>query len=157
MCEDRNIEVYKTLLELADNEDFNALIQKFREADRKYNAGLFNHALTKEIITNNSSAFWTIIKQLYFPESIYSFAVFASDILGNIYEIFLGEQLKINNGKINEKKPEHIDRDIVTTPTFIIQDILRETVAKHSEGKTDTEILQSTFADIACGSGAFLA
>ena len=157
VCEDRNIEVYKTLLNFADNEDFNALIQKFREADRKYNAGLFDHALTEEIITNNSSAFWTIIKQLYFPESTYSFAVFASDILGNIYEIFLGEQLKISDGEITiEKKPEHIDRDIVTTPTFIIQDILRETVAKHCDGKSDTEILQSTFADIACGSGAFL-
>jgi len=157
VCEDRNIEVYKTLFNFADNEDFNSLIQKFREADRKYNAGLFNHALTEEIITNSSSAFWTIIKQLYFPESTYSFVVFASDILGNIYEIFLGEQLKINNGEITlEKKPEHINRDIVTTPTFIIQDILRETVVKHCEGKTDTEILQSSFADIACGSGAFL-
>lgn len=157
VLEDRNIEVYKMLLNFADNEDLNALIQKFREADRKYNAGLFNHALTEEIITNNSSAFWTIIKQLYFPESIYSFVVFASDILGNIYEIFLGEQLKITNEGITlEKKPEHIDRDIVTTPTFIIQDILRETIAKHCIGKTDTEILQSSFADIACGSGAFL-
>jgi len=157
VCEDRNIEIYKTLLNFADNADFNALIQKFREADRKYNAGLFNHALTEEIITNNRSAFWAIIKQLYFPESAYSFVVFASDILGNIYEIFLGEQLKIVNGDITlERKPEHIDRDVVTTPTFIIQDILRETVAKYCEGKTDTEILQSSFADIACGSGAFL-
>src|SRR5690606_7931451 len=78
VCEDRNIEVYKTLLNFADKKDFNALIQKFREADGKYNAGLFNHALTEEIITNNSSAFWTIIKQLYFPESTYSFIVFAS-------------------------------------------------------------------------------
>ncbi|MFA5518995.1 MAG: N-6 DNA methylase, partial [Spirochaetota bacterium] len=157
VCEDRNIETYKTLLSYAENKDFKSLIQKFKEADRRYNAGLFNHALTEEIITNNNSNFWTIIKQLYFPESTYSFAVFASDILGNIYEIFLGEQLKINNGEITiEKKPEHIDRDIVTTPIFIIQDILKETVAKYCEEKTDTEILHSTFADIACGSGAFL-
>jgi type I restriction-modification system DNA methylase subunit len=158
VCEDRNIELYRTLLGFADSEDFNALIQKFREADRKYNAGLFSHALTREVITNNSSAFWNIIRQLYFPESIYSFAVFASDILGNIYEVFLGEQLEITaSGEIIlAKKPEHTERDIVTTPTFIIQDILRETVAKHCGGKTDAEILQSTFADIACGSGAFL-
>lgn len=157
VCEDRDIEVYKTLLNFAYNEDFNALKQKFREADRKYNAGLFNHPLTEEIITNNISAFWTIIEQLYFPESNFSFVVFASDILGNIYEIFLGEQLKIVNEEISlEKKPEHIDRDIVTTPTFIIHDILRETVVKHCEGKTDIEILNSSFADIACGSGAFL-
>lgn len=157
VCEDRNIETYKTLLDFANKEDFEALIRKFKGADKKYNAGLFDHALTKEILKDNRSAFWQIIKQLYFPESPYSFSVFSSDILGNIYEIFLGEQLKIHNGEIALlKKPEHIDRDIVTTPTFIIQDILRETVVKHCEGKTDQEILNSSFADIACGSGAFL-
>ncbi|MEA3450818.1 MAG: Eco57I restriction-modification methylase domain-containing protein, partial [Bacteroidota bacterium] len=157
VCEDRNLEAYKTLLTFADKNDFNSLIKKFKEADKKYNAGLFNHPLTKEIISNNSSAFWTIIEQLYFPESSYSFSVFSSDILGNIYEIFLGEQLIIENDEISiKKKPENIDRDIVTTPIFIIQDILRQTVVKQCEGKTDTEILNSSFADIACGSGAFL-
>ena len=157
VCEDRNLETYKTLLTFADKNDFNSLIKKFKEADRKYNAGLFNHPLTDEIISNNSSGFWTIIEHLYFPESSYSFSVFSSDILGNIYEIFLGEQLAIENDEIIiKKKPENIDRDIVTTPTFIIQDILRQTVVKHCEGKTDKEILNSSFADIACGSGAFL-
>ena len=157
VCEDRNLEAYKTLLNFADKNDFNSLIKKFKEADKKYNAGLFNHPLTDEIISNNSSAFWTIIEHLYFPESSYSFSVFSSDILGNIYEIFLGEQLSIKGDEIIlKKKPENIDRDIVTTPTFIIQDILRQTVVKHCEGKTDKEILNSSFADIACGSGAFL-
>jgi hypothetical protein len=157
VCEDRNLETYKTLLNFADKNDFNSLINKFKEADKKYNAGLFNHPLTKEIISNNYSAFWTIIEHLYFPESSYSFSVFSSDILGNIYEIFLGEQLAIEDGEILiKKKPENKDRDIVTTPTFIIQDILRQTVVKHCEGKTDKEILGASFADIACGSGAFL-
>lgn len=157
VCEDRNIEDYKTLLKFADNDDFDALIEKFRESDKKYNAGLFKNILIEEIISNNTSSFWIIIKQLYFPESIYSFSVFASDILGRIYEIFLSEHLKIINGQVFlKKKPENIDRDIVTTPTFIVQDILRETVQKYCEGKTDLEILNSSFADIACGSGAFL-
>jgi len=157
VCEDRNFEAYKTLLNFADKNDFNSLIKKFKEADKKYNAGLFNHPLVDEIISNNSSAFWIIIEHLYFPESSYSFSVFSSDILGNIYEIFLGEQLVIENSEILiKKKPENIDRDIVTTPTFIIQDILRKTVVKNCEGKTDKEILDSSFADIACGSGAFL-
>lgn len=157
VCEDRSLETYKTLLNFANNENFSSLIAKFKEADSKYNAGLFNHALIDEIISKNSSAFWTIIKQLYFPESTYSFSVFASDILGNIYEIFLGEQLKLENGEIVlQKKPENDDRDIVTTPSFIIQDILRQTVVKHCEDKTADEILNSSYADIACGSGAFL-
>lgn len=157
VCEDRNLETYKTLYSFAEKEDFQLLIDKFKNADRKYNAGLFNHELTEEIITDNSSAFWTIIKQLYFPASTYSFAVFASDILGNIYEIFISEQLVIKNDNILlEKKPENIDRDIVTTPTYIIQNILRQTIVKYCNGKSDEEILNSSFGDIACGSGAFL-
>jgi len=157
VCEDRNLETYKTLLNYADKNDLNSLINKFKESDKKYNAGLFNLDFVNEIISNNSSSFWAIIKQLYFPESTYSFSVFASDILGSIYEIFLAEQLKIiDNEVLLIKKAEHIDRDIVTTPTFIVQDILRRTVVKHCEDKSDEEILNSTFADIACGSGVFL-
>lgn len=157
VCEDRNLEIYKTLLILAENEDFSALIEKFRSADAKYNAGLFSQPLSDEIISNESTAFWQIIKQLYFPESSYSFAVFSSDILGHIYEIFLSEQLKVENGNIVlRKKPEIEDRDVVTTPTFIVRDILNETVKKYCEGKSAGKILNSKFADIACGSGAFL-
>jgi type I restriction-modification system DNA methylase subunit len=157
VCEDRNLEAYKTLLNFVGKNDFTSLIKQFKKADKKYNAGLFNHPLTDEIISNNSSAFWTIIEHLYFPENSYSFSVFSSDILGNIYEIFLGEQLVVENSEVSiKKKPENIDRDIVTTPTFIIQDILRQTIVKHCKNKTDKEILSSSFADIACGSGAFL-
>lgn len=157
VCEDRDLEVYKTLLTYANEADFNALINKFKQSDKKYNAGLFSQGLVDEIISNNSSSFWIIIKQLYFPESTYSFSVFASDILGSIYEIFLAEQLTIiENEVFLVKKLEHINRDIVTTPTFVIQDILRKTIVEHCKHKSDDEILNSTFADIACGSGAFL-
>jgi hypothetical protein len=94
---------------------------------------------------------------IYYPESPYSFSVFSSDVLGSIYEIFLSEKLVIQNGTVElVKKPENIDRDIVTTPTFIINDILRNTVLSKCKDKTDTEILKLKFADIACGSGAFL-
>jgi len=155
VCEDRNLETYKTLLASKDNNE--KLLDLFRKADKKYNSGLFNHPFNEEIVGENSSAFWIIISQLYFPENTYSFSVFASDILGNIYEIFLSEKLQISDGSLSiEKKPENVDRDIVTTPTFIIKDILRKTVLQYCEGKSDKEILNSSFADIACGSGAFL-
>ncbi|WP_164071846.1 Eco57I restriction-modification methylase domain-containing protein, partial [Acinetobacter soli] len=157
VCEDRNLETYQTLLKFASDNDFSALIEKFKQADHRYNSGLFDQLLTEQIIENISSVFWVIIKQLYYPESPYSFSVFSSDILGNIYEIFLSEKLTINNAMVElVKKPEHIDRDIVTTPTFIIHDILRNTVLQKCEGKSDTEILNLKFSDISCGSGAFL-
>ena len=157
VCEDRNIEDYQTLLKFANTNDFNALVKKFQEADKRYNSGLFDQLLKDKIVGNISSVFWTIIKQLYYPESPYSFSVFSSDILGRIYEMFLSEKLVVENGIVELiKKPENIDRDIVTTPSFIINDILRNTVLSKCKDKTDKEIMQLKFADIACGSGAFL-
>ncbi len=157
VCEDRNLEDYKTLLKYADSNDFNALIIKFEQADKIYNSGLFDQLLSNEIIKNISSVFWTIIKQLYYPESPYSFSVFSSEILGSIYEIFLSEKLIIEEHKIKlVKKPENVDKDIITTPTFIINDILRNTVLQKCQDKTDKEILNLKFADISCGSGAFI-
>ncbi len=157
VCEDRNLEDYQTLLAFANTSDFKALIKKFEQADKRYNSGLFDQLLKDKIVENISSAFWTIIKQLYYPESPYSFSVFSSDILGSIYEIFLSEKLTVQNGIVElVKKPENVDRDIVTTPTFIINDILRNTVLPKCKDKTDKEILKLKFADIACGSGAFL-
>ena len=157
VCEDRNLEDYQTLLKFADKNDFKALIRKFEEADKRYNSGLFDQLLKDKIVENISSVFWTIIKQLYYPESPYSFSVFSSDVLGSIYEIFLSEKLSVQNGSVVlVKKPESIDRDIITTPTFVVSDILRNTVLKKCEGKTDKAILGLKFADISCGSGAFL-
>lgn len=157
VCEDRNLEDYQTLLKFANTNDFKALINKFKEADKRYNSGLFDQLLKDKIVENVSSVFWLIIQHLYYPESPYSFSVFSSDVLGSIYEIFLSEKLAIQNGTVElVKKPENIDRDIVTTPTFIINDILRNTVLPKCKDKTDKEILQLKFADIACGSGAFL-
>jgi hypothetical protein len=157
VCEDRNLEVYQTLLKFAGDNNFKALVNKFKTADAVYNSGLFEQFLSDEITENVSSVFWTIIRQLYYPESPYSFSVFSSDMLGGIYEIFLSERLAVENGAISLiKKPEHIDRDIVTTPTYIIRDILRQTFLPKIESKNDSEILNLKFADIACGSGAFL-
>lgn len=157
VCEDRNLEEYKTLLNFADAEDFQALVDKFRAADTRYNSGLFDQLLSDDIIGNISSVFWQIIKQLYYPESPYSFSVFSSDILGRIYEVFLTEQLQINGEVVAlEKKPDNVDKDIVSTPTHIIQDIIRATIVPHCHGKTDEEILSIKVADISCGSGSFL-
>ncbi len=157
VCEDRNIETYKELLVIADGGQFHLLLEKFRKADSKYNSGLFDQALSEQVVCNASSAFWSIIRQLYFPESPYSFSVFSSDILGHIYEIFIAEKLAIVDGELQiVKKPENEDRDVVTTPIYIIREILRQTISPLCKDKSAKKILGMKFADIACGSGAFL-
>lgn len=157
VCEDRNIETYQRLLTIADHKSHEELVAKFREADNKYNSGLFEELISEDIIGNISSSFWTIIRQLYFPESPYSFTVLSSDILGRIYEIFLAEKLAIVDGELKiVKKPENAERDIVTTPNFVVREILRQTAVEIIQGKTANEINNLKCADIACGSGAFL-
>ena len=107
VCEDRNIETYKDLLAIADGGNFDKLLEKFRKADTKYNSGLFDQALSEQVVCNASSAFWTIIRQLYFPESPYSFSVFSSDILGHVYGIFIAE--KQNCTKKSVFLPKNLD------------------------------------------------
>jgi Eco57I restriction-modification methylase len=157
VCEDRDLEEYETLFSYAKNDDYRALISKLLDADKKYNSGLFDLPYINEFISDKNSYIFSIIYKLYFPESSYSFSVFSSDILGNIYEIFLGEKVTNKHGTVSIiPKDENVDRDIVTTPTYIIKDILRKTVSVYCEGKSDHQILASRFGDIACGSGAFL-
>ena len=157
VCEDRNIEQYKSLLTIADEAQHEALLAKFIEADTKYNSGLFDQLLSDEIISNVDSVFWEIIRHLYFPESPYSFAVFGSDVLGQIYEIFLWEKLSIEEDNlILQPKPENQDRDIVTTPNFIVSRIVEEVLNKKASSISFNDLLSLRIADIASGSGAFL-
>lgn len=157
VCEDRNIETYQRLLTIADRNSHKELIAKFKEADNKYNSGLFEELISEDVIGNIRSSFWTIIRQLYFPESPYSFSVLSSDILGRIYEIFLAKKLAVVDGELRIiKKPENAERDIVTTPNFVVREILRQTASEIIQGKDANQINALKCADIACGSGAFL-
>lgn len=156
VCEDRNIEEYENLLKVADSESFENLTALFREADRKYNSGLFAETESERIVGDISSPFWRIIRELYYPESPYSFSVFSADILGRIYEIFLTRRIVLENGQLVLKnKPDRMDSDAVTTPSVIIKEILRQSICWESiDGAVS--LFQKRIADIACGSGAFL-
>ena len=156
VCEDRDLEKEGTLFKLYKEGNVKGFVEKLREADRKYNSGLFKLHLSEKIVENSSSVFWKIIADLYYPESPYSFSVFSSDILGNIYEIFLSEKLVAKEEIVLEKKPETVDKDIITTPTYIIHGILNQSIIPLCERKSDEEILSMKIIDISCGSGAFL-
>lgn len=55
VCEDRNIETYKDILAIADGGIFDKLLEKFKKADAKYNSGLFDQALSEQVVCNASS------------------------------------------------------------------------------------------------------
>ena len=99
-----------------------------------------------------------MIEGLYYPQSPYLFNIIEPNLLGKIYEIFLTEQLVLleNNTIGLGKKKDCQNRSVVTTPTEIVKYMVDKTLSKVCEGKTPSEILNISVADIACGSGIFL-
>ncbi|MDP8215177.1 MAG: N-6 DNA methylase [Candidatus Euphemobacter frigidus] len=170
ICEDRGIESYGQLQALLNGTNVYERLQKiYRLADDKYNSGLFHFRQEKEIVTPpdeltlsikiDDRVLKEIFKQLYYPESPYEFSVLGADILGNIYEQFLGKVITLTKGhhaKVEEKPEVRKAGGVYYTPTYIVDYIVKNTVGKLCEGKTPKKIEKLRILDPACGSGSFL-
>ena len=162
ICEDRSIEPYGSLQNSIKIGDYyQNLLQLFKQADEKYNSGLFD--FKKDTISHkiqiNNKTLKTIITQLYYPESPYEFSVLSVEILGSAYEQFLGKTITINNrGKaVIELKPEvRKAGGVYYTPQYIVDYIVVNTIGKQLENKTPKEATKIKICDPACGSGSFL-
>ena len=158
ICEDRNLPLYHRLCELADDEgqlllSFMELLEK---ADARYNSGLFSDKSTVSFIDRDLML--NIISSLYYPQSPYLFDIIDPGIFGQIYELFLAEQLVFDkSGRATlTLKREYKDRSVVTTPLDIVRYIVHSAVKPLIDGKSPVEIASLRIADIACGSGVFL-
>ncbi len=171
---------------------YERLKQIFRRADEKYNSGLFHFEvernrteppdeLTLDLSIDDKSI-KDIIKELYYPESPYEFSVLPADILGNVYEQFLGKVIRLtpSHHAVIEDKPEVKKAGgVYYTPTYIVDYIVKNTVGKlltpprnkfeassvssplpkgrTKEGfTTPKEVSKLKILDPACGSGSFL-
>ena len=182
MCEGRGIEDYGRLQALLNGERvYPRLVEMFHRADEKYNSGLFHFQpergreqpdeLTPALAVDDK-VLKDILRRLYYPESPYEFAALPADILGQVYEQFLGKVIRLTAGhraKIEEKPEVRKAGGVYYTPTYIVDYIVENTVGKLVEGKTPQEVGGLTAAfkpakngrpltvlDPACGSGSFL-
>jgi len=162
IAEDRGVEEYRNLFNLTENENvYKQLYLTFEKADDKYNSGIFN--FKKDTISANinidDKVLKPILKRLYYPESPYEFSVLPADILGNIYEQFLGKTIRLtpsHQAKV-EKKPEvRKAGGVYYTPKYIVDYIVKNTVGEKIKGKTPLQISKIKICDPACGSGSFL-
>jgi type I restriction-modification system DNA methylase subunit len=170
ICEDRDIEPYGTLEKLLSGESvYQQLVRLFKSADSKYNSGLFYFkndtkrrgsadtlALDLKI---QDEPLKQIIQRLYFPHGPYAFSVMPADILGQVYERFLGKAIQVQPDRsvVVEEKPEvRKAGGVYYTPTYIVDYIVRSTVGKLVEGKAPDDISSMRVLDPACGSGSFL-
>src|SRR5450759_3567058 len=170
ICEDRGIETYGRLMGLQNGANvYGRLREFFREADERYNSGLFhfsheNHRagapdeLTLHLDIDDKPL-KEIFKNLYYPDCPYEFSVLGADILGQVYEQFLGKVIRLTSGNraVVEDKPEIKKAGgVFYTPAYIVQYIVQHTVGKLLEGKTSKQAAGISILDPACGSGSFL-
>jgi len=145
------------------------LTELFRDADDRYNSGLFHFKEEKErdaapdtltlSLKIDDDALKDILKNLYYPDSPYEFSVLPADILGQVYEQFLGKVIRLTEGhhaKIEEKPEVRKAGGVYYTPKYIVDYIVKNTVGKTLEGKTPEQVSKLRFLDPACGSGSFL-
>lgn len=157
ICEDRKLPLYRKLYETIENrqELQEKLTVVFREADKRYNSGLFRGG--NPIFDLNSDIIFEMIESLYYPKTPYLFTIVEPSLLGKIYEAFLAESLVQKDGRIClAQKKEYIYKSVVSTPTEIVKYMVKAVLSPVCEGKTPHELLGIKIADIACGSGIFL-
>lgn len=178
MAEDRGIEPHEQLLKLCERPDIYSRFMRdlCRKADEKYNSGLFHFQKEAGIpdapdrITPNLSVDDKVVKpilqSLYFEfGSPYHFGVMPVEILGTVYERFLGKVIRLTEGhqaKIEEKPEVRKAGGVYYTPSYIVEYIVKNTVGKQIIGKSPAQLAGGKSAppfrvlDMACGSGSFL-
>ena len=169
IAEDRGFEPQKQLAKLLDGKNvYQRLVDLWRTADRRYNSGIF-HLIKDERPTNtidnltpslkvNDFCLQEIIEGIYYPQSQYEFSAMPLDILGQIYERYLGKTLVPERGNLIVKtKPElRKSGGVYYTPTYVVRFIVENTLGKFLPGKTIPKIRNLSIVDPACGSGSFL-
>ena len=170
ICEGRGIEDYGRLRALANGDRIHPrLCRIFEDADTRYNSGLFHfkpekdrHEAPDELtpaLDIDDKLLRDIIKGLYYPESPYVFSALPADILGHVYEQFLGKVIRLTESHraVVEEKPEVKKAGgVYYTPTYVVDYIVQTTVGHLLEGKTPRQAAKLKILDPACGSGSFL-
>ena len=162
ISEDRGIEDYGRLQALVTGSaTYQRMHEIYRQADEKYNAGLFDFesdTLTKKLGIDDS-VLKPILRDLYYPQSPYEFSVLPADILGQVYEQFLGKVIRLtpsHRAKVEEKPEVRRAGGVFYTPTYIVDYVVKHTVGAMVDGKKPRQISKLRILDPACGSGSFL-
>ena len=160
-CEDRELEEYRLLSALRQwkGNEKGTLLEKLRDIftyfDETYNSKIFSKHLCDQVdISDNRLG--EVLEGLYTTENgsiQYDFSLIDADVLGNIYEQYLGHILKKTT--LSESKAKRKSEGIYYTPSYIVQYIVNNTVGELVK-KKKIDVAKIKILDPACGSGSFL-
>jgi len=158
--EDRDIEPEDMLLKIAQDksETYPALIPLFQRLTGEYNGLLFKSHFS-ENLNIDDKVIKNIILEMCYPRSPFRFDVIEPEVLGHIYERFLGSEIRLtksHQAKVEEKPEVRKAGGVYYTPEYIVNYIVKQTVGKVIDSMPPEEIKSVKIADPACGSGSFL-
>jgi type I restriction-modification system DNA methylase subunit len=183
-CEDRKIEDRVLLSAVREWRSrgrqeslVEALCRIFRDYDGYYDSDLFAIHVVDQVFVENT-IIEDIINGLYEIAggmASYDFSLIDVDVLGAVYEQYLGHVATITKQRAKEaqarmdlgfpseptfelttKKERRKEHGIYYTPRFVTDYIVRETVGRFLKERSHNEILNIKILDPACGSGSFL-
>jgi hypothetical protein len=149
IAEERGMEEYGRLLGLVGEAGlYQELKRVFLQADERYNSGLFHFraehgrknpdTVTPDLQVDDK-VLKDIIENLYEPKSPYAFAYIPADILGSVYERFLGKVIRLTAGgaaKVEDKPEVRKAGGVYYTPTYIVEYIVKNTVGRLVGGES---------------------
>jgi len=131
-----------------------ALKDFFRQFDRIYNSEMFSPGHVCERVNISNEAIASVLGVLY----EYNFDLIDADILGSIYEGYLGYVLREEKGELRLRRDEGVRKKtgVYYTPTYVVEYIVDRAVSPALVGSDPARIESLKILDPACGSGSFL-
>ena len=169
ICEEFGFEELGTLLEMGHHEDgfWPLFLDQHEKRYCKIYDGILFSASDEDDpsgVETHLRSWWLkgrifkeIASSLYFPNP-YRFDVVPIELLGGVYERYLGKRLRVIGNEVgDEYKPEYQrTKGAVYTPPWVVQRVVAKTLDPLTQGKCPEELLRLRILDSACGSASFL-
>lgn len=132
-----------------------------KRMDQIYNGIIFktHFILDEKHFQPSGTAFADICDELTDEHSPYNFASIPVEILGRIYERFLGKEVlstRKDSIKVAEKYSVRKAGGVYYTPDYIVRYMVQQSLGELIQGKNVADILKLRIIDTSCGSGSFL-
>lgn len=167
-CEDVGINpdnlVLSDLKNISDENAYSKLKEIFKTYNEMYNSGLFTISEDNDCdkIKISGLIIRKLISHLYYSEDgqyEYNFDWIDADVLGQVYEQYLGKilaQTRAGKSKLKNGQAHRKEQGIYYTPTYVVDYIVKNTVGEYIKGKHTKTVQNIKILDPACGSGSFL-
>lgn len=159
VCESKEIEEHEKLKSfLSDKQGFWNSFKKscYMEFYNHYDGAMFQRDELFQKLDIDNEVFTQFINGLYYP-CPYRFNVIPVKVIANIYEEFLGKQIILKDGRIEEiTKSEYIKTNgAVCTPEHIVEMVCKQTIDLSAVATID-DLLNIKVLEPCCGSGVFV-